>query len=440
MFRKAVSGIMLTFLLVGLFSLAINVKPAKSTWTGTVYIRADGSIDPPDAPIITYDNVTYTLTDNITSSADGIVVETDNIVINGNGYTINGAVESANSGIELLNRVNVTIQNINIQNFNYGIYLESSSNTVISGNNITNNKAGIYFYYSSNSAITGNNITNNWYGIELSLSSSNTVSGNNITNNWYGILLIDSSNTVISGNNIAANDWEGVWLNRSTNNTVSGNNIANNYDGIYLLQSSNNKIYHNNFMNNINQVSSEVSINVWDDGYPSGGNYWSDYAGVDADGDGIGDTPYVIDDNNIDHYPLMGPFNSFNTSVGYFVDVVSNSTIGDFTYFESNSTIVMHVSNMTANQTVGFCRLTIPHEVMSPPYTVKVNGTEVECKTIYENYTEGVSIIYFTYEHSRLEIVITPEFPSITILLLMLMVISIIASVKRKVLRRKFPI
>jgi len=48
-----------------------------------------------------------------------------------------------------------------------------------------------------------------------------------------------------------------------------------------------------------------LQLFFWDDGYPSGGNYWSDYAGVDADGDGIGDTPYVIDENNTDRYPLI---------------------------------------------------------------------------------------------------------------------------------------
>jgi len=50
-------------------------------------------------------------------------------------------------------------------------------------------------------------------------------------------------------------------------------------------------------------------VNVWDDGYPSGGNYWSDYTGVDANSDGIGDTPYILDAQNVDNYPLMQPFN-----------------------------------------------------------------------------------------------------------------------------------
>ena len=54
------------------------------------------------------------------------------------------------------------------------------------------------------------------------------------------------------------------------------------------------------------QVYIKTSVNVWDNG--SNGNYWSDYTGDDAGGDGIGDTPYVIDENNQDRYPLMKPW------------------------------------------------------------------------------------------------------------------------------------
>jgi len=384
MSKKIHSGMLLALLLIGMVTLAFNIPPAKGEWTGTVYIRADGSIDPPDAPISTVDNVTYTLTGNITSDADGIVVERDHIVIDGAGYTIQGPGAYQSKGIDLTGRSNVTIKNCNMRNFWHGIYLRDSSNCTLSGNTITNNYFGIGLSGSSNNSVSGNNITNNnyggiwlsgssnyntvsgnnitnnYYGIGLSGSSNNSVSGNNITNNHYGIWHYSSSNNSVSGNNITDNNYYGIWLDsssnnsisgntitntvfgiwlsgligssnnsvsgnnitnnhygiwlsHSSNNSVSGNNITNNWYGIVLSYSSNNTVYHNNLIDNTQQVyfPSSGYSNVWDDGYPSGGNYWSDYiakGGYDADGDGIGDIPYVIDENNQDNYPLMEPY------------------------------------------------------------------------------------------------------------------------------------
>jgi len=121
-----------------------------------------------------------------------------------------------------------------------------------------------------------------------------------------GISLADSSGNSISGNNITANYGSGVFLEYySSNNTISENNIENNtFVGIKIMPNSNdNKICHNNFMNNTINASASGISNVWDDG--SKGNYWSDYSGIDANHDGIGDTPYIINVNNIDHYPLI---------------------------------------------------------------------------------------------------------------------------------------
>ena len=123
--RKTVSIIMLTLLLTSTLTLAFNIQPVKSTWTGTVYIRADGSIDPPDAPIQRDGNV-YTLTGNITSSADGIVVERDNIIIDGADYTIQGIGTRAYIGISLSGRNNITIKHTNIKNYAHGIWLGDS--------------------------------------------------------------------------------------------------------------------------------------------------------------------------------------------------------------------------------------------------------------------------------------------------------------------------
>jgi parallel beta-helix repeat protein len=86
----------------------------------------------------------------------------------------------------------------------------------------------------------------------------------------------------LSGNNITANISFGISLVHSCNNNILfGNRLTANYCGIYLYLSSGNTFYHNNLIGNAQQVSSDGSPNKWDNGYPSGGNYWSDYTGVD---------------------------------------------------------------------------------------------------------------------------------------------------------------
>jgi parallel beta-helix repeat protein len=176
---------------------------------------------------------------------------------------------------------------------------DGSDYNEISENNITGTGgyaiSGIALFSASNCNISRNNVTNCWEGIGLlyfmGLSMNNTVSGNFITANQRGIRLIEAVNNTISENTITANTVYGI-----------GSDNPN------VLASNNNTIYHNNFIDNAQQANSAGGNNTWDNDYPSGGNYWSDYDGIDADGDNIGDTPYIIDANNTDRYPLMFPF------------------------------------------------------------------------------------------------------------------------------------
>jgi parallel beta-helix repeat protein len=309
--KRIVSGTMLALLLMGILTLPFGIQPANAS--ETIYIRADGSVDPPTAPISTIDNVTYTFVDNI---YDLIVVERDNIVIDGSGYTIQGTRTLGSMGIDLKGRSNVIIKNTNIEALDFGIGLDSSSGNSISGNSITNNEYGIRLDNSSENSINENNITNNEYGIRLDNSSENSINENNITENNLvgGIYLYSSSGNSISRNNLTANNYFGIRLDYSSENSINENNITNNGYGIQVAYSSNNNVCHNNFFNNSLQVGSVGSANVWDDGYPYGGNYWSDYTGLnlysgpsqnESGSDGIGDSPNVIDVGNVDHYPLM---------------------------------------------------------------------------------------------------------------------------------------
>jgi parallel beta-helix repeat protein len=260
------------------------------------------------------------------------------------GFTATYSGSSPNAGIKVTSNNN-TLTGNNVSNNNEeGIILSSSSNNIITGNNVSSNGVfplssngvGIYLYSSSNNTITGNNVNSNGVcflscngaGIALTLSSNNTITGNNACNNKdSGISLWYSSNNTITGNNACNNNGNGFWIwFFSNNNTITGNNVNNNsINGIGLSFSSNNHIYLNNFISNTDNVYSNNLNNIWNsteemtytyDGttYESYiGNYWDDYEGTDAEGDGIGDTYYSIDpeSDESDEYPLMKPFENY---------------------------------------------------------------------------------------------------------------------------------
>jgi hypothetical protein len=100
---------------------------------------------------------------------------------------------------------------------------------------------------------------------------------------------------------------------------VYENSLSTSAIGVRVYSTSNLTLHHNRFVGSTLQAEDEGGPeNAWDDGYPSGGNYWSDYIGPDVcsgpaqdvcpDPDGIGDAPYVIDSDSEDRYPLMLPF------------------------------------------------------------------------------------------------------------------------------------
>jgi parallel beta-helix repeat protein len=165
--------------------------------------------------------------------------------------------------------------------------------------------------------ILGNDISNGSNGIFF-CGSFNDVVANNISNAYCAIYLYGGSNNTMIENNLT-NSFDGFMLAWASNNTIAGNSMATNqFAGVDLYESSGNTFYHNNFEANVQfQAYTFASVDVWDDGYPSGGNYWSDYKGIDVysgpyqnqtGSDGIGDTPYVMYGDNIDHYPLMKPW------------------------------------------------------------------------------------------------------------------------------------
>jgi nitrous oxidase accessory protein len=201
------------------------------------------------------------------------------------GFTItNGSQES--DGIRIRANYN-TISYCNISsNKNYGLYLDANPK-------------------STNNIIKFNTFSNNNYGLYTQNAKSNNISSNTFTSNTlYGIFLVTTSDdNLISDNKFTDNNYA-IRIKGSTLNTVIKNQIMNNNYGLYFCcGASNNIAYNNVFINNTYWNADDALGNTWDNGIV--GNYWDDYTGIDANGDGLGDTPYLVGGNKGDNYPLM---------------------------------------------------------------------------------------------------------------------------------------
>jgi parallel beta-helix repeat protein len=383
------------------------------------------------------------------------------------GFTLRNSGQGwAQSGISLDHVSNCSISDNNITSDYCGAWLESSTDNIISNNNFVNDGYAIALYsFSNHNSIIENNVTASGHaGILFASSMENNLSRNSITSNEYGIELVSSSNNTITENDIASNS-HGIALYESSNtNDLIRNNIRRNGYGIEMDTSVDDRIYHNNFIDNAPQVFlyDLGYSNLWDSGYPEGGNYWSDYNNEDSRGgfyqnetgsDGIADAPYLINSDNEDHYPLMGIFCSFVVQLPPYptgdtehVNVVSNSTVSGFNYlawlsspnqyFQPGQFLIQFYAT-EENGTIGFCLLMIPKTVLNATwYTVLVDWNPVNVSELKTPSTTKV-YLYFTYVNSEHQIVATvPEF-QLAIFLLTVMVATWMSAIRFRKKRRE---
>lgn len=292
MSRKIIPIIFLILLSATVLTSSFIVQPVKAVdyWKTTIYIKADGNIEPTNASIQRNGNI-YTLTGNIPNSSratcDVIRIEKDNIILDGAGYSINvwDADVISYDGVILEGRNNVTLKNLRISQGYSCVRISNCTQITLTNSSLDSGSFGMgcNFYGSTNCSIIGNNLD----GVS-------------------GIYIKNSSNNLIIENNIIR---------------LSGMDI----------QSDKNTVYHNNVSATPFSARNILTEKVfWDNDYPSGGNFWSNYNGTDnyhgiyqniTGSDGIGDTPYVLkmnlwngthnvytSSNIIDRYPLMKPY------------------------------------------------------------------------------------------------------------------------------------
>ena len=272
--RKHQVALLLFATILGLFFIAIDINESKAITA--IYIRTEGAIEPLTANITTTDNITYTFTDN---NYGYLIIERDNIIVDGAEYTLQGS--GGGTGIYLSGRNNVTLKDMNIEAFTNGVWLEVSSSNV-------------------------------------------NISGSQIIGNYIGIGLDDNSNNNGIFKNRIAGGYEGILLSGSSNyNSIAWNNISDNNYGIYIYSAHNNSIHHNNFIANTEQVYCYEATNHWNSS--TEGNYWSDYMGSDANSDGIGETPYNIDESNQDKYPFVNVIPEFPSLLALLILMLATS-------------------------------------------------------------------------------------------------------------------
>jgi len=183
----------------------------------------------------------------------------------------------------------------------YGVHVDSCNDIDLVYNTVTSNSTetshmgqGIHVAHSSDVSLDANRVVDGWTGIEVWDCSRIDVWHNAMLDiGFEGICLSSASEVRITENLISSCGEEGLLLRLSSQVTVTGNNFLDNAVQVLLDNSD---------------------LIEWNDTYPDGGNYWSDYSGTDSAGgafqnvtglDGIGDAPYVIDASNSDQYPLM---------------------------------------------------------------------------------------------------------------------------------------
>jgi hypothetical protein len=263
-----VAVILAATLISGLIYIQQQPMPSQQNILQSIVIREDGTVYPSNATIQRNEN-TYTFTDDIYGT---IRVLKSNVIIDGNGYTLSGPYNGSQVNVWVVGNGPNQSPDLTAQ---YIIGIDLGAETVegltVQNLNVKNFSIGMYIW-----------------------TKNNVVTHNSISESILGILLAGSNTTIT--NNYLAKNTQGLFFGFNGKDEPIPSDIL---------------ISHNGFDQNGVQINGCLCEDYpenepphgWDNGKE--GNYWSDYKGTDTNGDGIGDTPYVVDIQNQDRFPFM---------------------------------------------------------------------------------------------------------------------------------------
>ena len=352
-------------------------------------------------------------------------------LINRHDSTIDSSSFRELGYLALVNSTNIRVQNLMVQDNIQGILFAFSANSTINNIDAKNNWNGIYVAHCRNVSVSDCSSNYNFdYGIKFFNSPHSSALENKAENNgWAGIGLFGSPNSTVDENEANFHMYN-LHIVYTNNSVITGNNASQSKPGGYSIAvyySHNNLICHNSFANSLLYVETKdkkpfVPRNGWDNGLD--GNFWSSYGGADANQDGVGDSSYVVGENNTDNHPLMGEFSKFAADLGgktYSITIVSNSTLSQFQFSSEDGKIGFIAAGF--NGTRGFARVAIPNELllnMRSNLTFLINQEQPVLKRNWMDETN--TYWYFSYANSASESAIDPLL--IAVVALVILVIS----------------
>ncbi len=205
------------------------------------------------------------------------------------------------NGVYVWNAPGAAVENNDIRFGRDGIFVNSSKKNIFTGNLFRDLRFAVHYMYADDSVVSDNISIGNDLGYAVMFSTNVEVRDNvSIRDREHGVMLNYANKSIITGNVVKGAKEKCTFLYNSNKNQFTDNWFQGCGIGIHFTAGSErNRILGNAFIGNRTQV--KYVSTKWVEWSEEGrGNYWSDFAAYDVDGNGIADAPYRPNDS-MDH-------------------------------------------------------------------------------------------------------------------------------------------